>query len=960
MAMVLARCPQPAARRLVVPILFALLLAAAPPSHGQPPDADLLLHALRPPAAGGVVVVDRSLARLAGHRRLLMIGAHPDDEDTALLAHVVWDLGGEAAYLSLSRGDGGQNLIGGELGVGLGLLRSRELQAARERDGARQFFSRAFDFGFSRSLAETLRRWDREVLLTDAVRAIRSFRPQVVVSVFPPTPVAGHGQHQAAGWVAEHAFRLAGDPAAYPELAAEGLSPWQPAALYREVYADPESRTLVVPLRGGDVATGRSTYQIAMASRSAHASQDMGRIEELGHRDRPLAWLAGGAGPEGATLFAGVDPTLAGLLYALAGAPSTAPAAPAAAAHRPSGDTAGGAGPGGAQDGAAATRLLALRDRLMAIERVAAETRATLVPSRLAASVPALAGLVAELRAARAEARALPAELVAAEARATLAAMLREREQIASTALAAAAGVVLEAWSESETVVAGAADATGATKVSVQVWASAGTPAVLSELAFELAHGWEVAGLDGGAGELAAGTLLLREGTLRAPRAAPSAPDFVRGLVSGPAGDLYDWRALASAERGRPFAAPEVVVRATLEIAGVPVELRRAVVHRRVDQARGEVRRPLRVLPAVEVKLPAAELVLVAGSAPRLAVELAAHTAADWEGTLEITAPAGWAVQPAVPVKVPGGGVWRGELPLVAPAATERPVAVGVVALGGRGERFDAAFPLIEYPHIAPVVWPRPAVASVSLVDAALPRARSLAYLRGASDRIPEVLAELGVPFTLVSGADLAEGDLERFGVIVLGPRAYETEPALADANRRLLDWARAGGVLIVQYQQYGFVQAGQAPYPLPIARPHDRVTDEGAPVHLLVPEHPVFHVPNRLGPADWDGWVQERGLYFARDPAPEYRRLLAIDEPEVGALDGGLLDAPLGKGRYVYTGLAFFRQLPAGVPGAVRLFLNLLDLEPAAAASAAVAPSAAGGPPGESAAAARATTAAR
>ncbi|HEX6202256.1 MAG TPA: PIG-L family deacetylase, partial [Thermoanaerobaculia bacterium] len=276
---------------------------------------------LEPPTAGGYERVERVLAKLSGHRRVLVIGAHPDDEDTTLLALAARLPGGESAYLSLSRGEGGQNLIGPELGPALGLVRSRELLAARDVDGARQFFTRAYDFGYTRSLDETLTLWPRQVLLEDAVRVIRRFRPEIVVSVFPPDERAGHGQHQAAGVTAEAAFHAAGDPDAFPEMAAEGLPAWQPAALYRNTWwRGAEETTVRLPAGDPDPLTGRSAFQTAMASRSRHRSQDMGMLQPLGPQEARLGRVAGageaapaaGGGEEVApgNLFAGVDTRL--------------------------------------------------------------------------------------------------------------------------------------------------------------------------------------------------------------------------------------------------------------------------------------------------------------------------------------------------------------------------------------------------------------------------------------------------------------------------------------------------------------------------------------------------------------------------------------------------------------------------------------------------------------------------
>jgi hypothetical protein len=237
------------------------------------------------------------------------------------------------------------------------------------------------------------------------------------------------------------------------------------------------------------------------------------------------------------------------------------------------------------------------------------------------------------------------------------------------------------------------------------------------------------------------------------------------------------------------------------------------------------------------------------------------------------------------------------------------------------------AVPVVDHPHIRPTPYPEPAVVSIAATDLDLPPLR-VGYVRGAADRVPELLAEVGVPIEVLDAAALAGGDLSAYDAIVVGSRAYETDPALARANPRLLAYARAGGLVIVQYQQYQFVEGGFAPFPLDIARPHGRVTDETAQVTLLAPDHPVFHRPNEIGAGDWAGWVQERGLYFPGTWDSAYVPLLAMGDPGREAERGALLVAPVGEGTWVYTGLAFFRQLPAGVPGAYRLFANLLALE--------------------------------
>jgi hypothetical protein len=277
-----------------------------------------------------------------------------------------------------------------------------------------------------------------------------------------------------------------------------------------------------------------------------------------------------------------------------------------------------------------------------------------------------------------------------------------------------------------------------------------------------------------------------------------------------------------------------------------------------------------------------------------------------------------------------GAGKGAGERGASADAPHDEVVAVRVKAVLENGAIMEDAVPLIEYPHISAVPSPRRSAIEVRSLELELPELESVGYVRGASDRVPESLLEIGLPLRLLSGEqilDLGDAGLGRFDAIVVGSRAYESDPRLGEANQRLLDYVRGGGLLIVQYQQYDFVQRGFAPFPLTIGRPHDRITDETSPVELLATEHAALVRPHRIDAADWADWVQERGLYFARTWDPAYQPVVRFTDPGMPPQDGGLLVAELGEGTYVYTGLAFFRQLPAGVPGAFRLFMNLLAL---------------------------------
>ncbi len=908
--------------RRILPVLLllaALLVLLHPTSPAGASGAlDPLNDPLVPPAAGGVARADRLLAKLTGHRRLLVIGAHPDDEDTTLIAYVARALGGEAAYLSLSRGEGGQNLIGPELGMELGLLRSRELLAARGIDGGRQFFTRAFDFGYTRSLAETFERWPREVLLEDTVRVIRRFRPQVVVSVFPPDERAGHGQHQAAGVVADEAYEMAGDPDAVPELAAEGLSPWRPQALYRGARWRPEEATLEIPLGVLEGVSGRSIYQIAMASRSQHRCQDMGRLQPLGPFTGRLAWERGAGRREDAAagdLFAGIDTRLAAVAEPL---PEPLRAA--------------------------------VGERLARVEELARQARSELTAAEPGAVLPLAAEIHLQLTEAlaavesRAEAAGVPADRGSAGTElgryAGVADLIEEKRAVAAELLAAVAGLGLDAFADRDLLVAGSE-----LTVETAVWDAGGSGAVLLDVRLTSVSGFPVEpaeiededSFESRFRDTAEPGYFRRAFRVHVPPDTPATVPYF--LAAPPDGDLYDWTTASPPLRGEPFAPPPLSASFRLRLAGEEIDLVREVVHRRQDQALGEVRRALRVVPPLEVTVAQDLLVWPTDrSEPHTPeVTLTSHAAFPLAGRLEASAPDGWrsSTQPFhLPAEnarstvrltlQPSGAVAPGEHPITVTAVVDCAADGSDCAAEGR---YDAAVPLVDYSHVRATPYPRPAAVRVVALDLALPPVDRIGYVRGAADRVPEALIDLGLPVELLAPTELATRDLSPFDALVIGARAFEVSPALGSANPLLLDYARGGGLVIVQYQQYDYSTGGYAPYPLEIARPHGRVTDQAAAVTVLEPDSPVLTTPNVIGPGDWDGWVQERGLYMPSSWGEPFRPLLAMADPREEPQRGALLVAPVGEGTYVYTGLAFFRQLPAGVPGAYRLFANLLAL---------------------------------
>ncbi len=865
------RAVQSPLMRRGLPIALAAALAAAAAGGALPPEPD----PLAPPAAGGLAAVDRALARLAVHARLLVVGAHPDDEDTELLSWVSRGLGGEAAYLSLSRGEGGQNLIGPELGVELGVIRTGELLAARRLEGGRQYFTRAYDFGYTRSLEETFARWPRHELQEDAVRVVRRFQPQVLVAVFAAGRRAGHGQHQASAVIATDAYQLAGDGERFGALPE---APWTPSALYRRAWRG-EDATLTYSLAALEPITGRSLAQIAAASRSCHRSQDMGVLQPLGPAEGGLVWLAGGAGADGREPFAGIDTRLAAIAATV-------------------GDDA----------------LRGELERLLGeVEREARGARARLSPSSTADAVQPLASIVERLR------RGIGLLAGAGDPAPAARRLLAEKLAIAERGLAAAAGVVVDAVADRETVTPG-----GELELTTELWAAGDGRVAVTAVTALGRDGWQpaesVEAEDGG------GLVRRRFRVTLAADAPPTTPYFLRRPLRG---ELYDWSEAPAEERGEPLGTPPLVARFELAIGGAAVTLEREAVYRWADQAFGERRRPLRAVPAIEVEVqPGLVVRPVAAAAGELAVTVRTNASRPLAVRLDWRQPADWPRLAARQLELAPGGSQTVRLALPATVGAGRFSLTAVVEQPpAPGRSAGLALRVVEAPHVRPVAVPVAATAEVSQFPLRLPRLTAIGYVVGTSDRLPAVLAALGLPVELVPAAELERAELARYDAIVIGSRAYESQPALARANGRLLDYARLGGLVVVEYQQYAFARGGYAPYPLDITRPHGRVTDEGAPVELLAPDHPVFLRPNRITAADWQGWVQERGLYFAGSWDERYRPLVALADPGLPPERGALLVAAVGEGAWIYTGLSFFRQLPAGVAGAVRLFVNLLAL---------------------------------
>jgi len=810
------------------------------------PGSAMALVPRRPDAAE----IQLALKKLQVLGSVLYVAAHPDDENTRLMAWLVNGRLADTAYLSMTRGDGGQNLIGPEIGDLLGVIRSQELLAARRIDGGRQFFTRAIDFGFSKSPEETLRIWNREQVLADTVRIFRQFQPDVVITRFPTTGRETHGHHTSSAWIARDAMAASGDPKRFPEQL-DRLTPWRPRRLLwntsRWFYDKPEDlkpdALLQVDVGAYNPLLGESFTEMAARSRSMHKSQGFGSSGQRGEVLEFLEPVEGEGKPS--DLFEGTDTTWRRI-------------------------------PGGQAVGEILER---------AYREFAPETPAGIVP---------------RLIEARARLVALPpgrwTNTKLADLDQVIAACLGLYLEAAADVYAAAPGetvkINLEAVNRSPLAVR-------LRKVSI---AAAGSDSA-----------WEQ-DLDGR--QSFKKTI---EVTLPADLQS-SQPYWLREK-----GTLGMFRVDDAALIGLPENPPALSASFALEVAGTPIAFERPVVYKRTDPVQGEQYRPFEVIPTVAVGITESVFVLPPEMASHaVAVEVRAGRAGI-EGTLRLEAPAGWTASPTSrPFRIDAKDASATlTFDLAAPAAPSAGILKAVAEVAGR--RYGRGLVHITHDHIPTQVVMPAAEARVVRADVRR-KGQNIGYVQGAGDQVPAGLREIGYTVTELSMDDLVPGRLRAFDAIVLGVRAYNTLERIRFQQPALHDYVKAGGTLIVQYTTAQELKVDAvAPLPLTISR--DRVSEEGAEVRFLVPEHPALNEPNRITAADFEGWVQERGLYFAGTWDPAFTPLLSCHDAGEPPRDGGLLVATYGDGWFVYTGYSFFRQFPAGVPGAYRLFANLLAL---------------------------------
>ncbi len=850
----------------------------------------------------GAAALGSVLDGLSTRGRVLTIAAHPDDEDTQFIAWLTRGRHVETAYLSLTRGDGGQNLIGNELGESLGAIRTQELLSARRIDGGRQYFTRAFDFGFSKNAEETFTHWPKDTILGDVIRVVRAFRPQVMVAFFSGTPRDGHGHHQVSGILAREAYELAADTVRFP-VASYGL-PWTPSKFYRSSRQAPAEGTLRMNVGEYNALLGRSYYEIAAESRSQHKSQGFGVLQRKGAIIDVVQREAARVGPanakEEASIFDGIDTTWT---------PLRAKLSPAVRGQL---------------------------DSALALAREAHQAYRADDPTPIIAP---LASTLRLLRAVRASLPTAPAVLFAGQAgmtprisprRATdadpelwdaLQLLTSRTEQ----ALTLAAGVALEATAPRavfpvrETKKTNVGDSM---PVTVTVFNRGHVPVTLAYAGMR-----DYAQPAGGFPEK------------NVPIAPDSALTLQRWAVAfEPASPWWrlngrkqqDWfqTPIDANDEAASEDRTATVVQASVVIAGETVLLKAPVVNRFADPVKGDQQVPVAAVPGITIQLASAIEYMRAGVPVERDIPVRIQSAYDSTSSVRVRLdlPAGLKADSAQRVReLPAGGSAIVSFHVTGMVPVGRHI-VGAFAMHDNVESVSGYY-TIAYDHIAPQRLYGTSGMYLSAVSVKLPPRARVGYITGSADLGMEALRQLDVNVEKIEPAALASTDLSRFTSIVVGPRAYESSDELVRQNPRLLDYANKGGTLVVQYGAQDMSKFPTVtPYPLGWTRPAARVTMEQAPVKVLQPTSPLLTGPNKIGADDWNDWVQERATYMPSTIDKRYTSILSMNDPDEPENRGALLEAQVGKGRYVYVTLALFRQLPAGVPGAARILLNLVN----------------------------------
>ncbi|MGB8673678.1 MAG: PIG-L family deacetylase [Candidatus Acidiferrales bacterium] len=789
--------------------------------------------------------------------RILYVTAHPDDEWASLLAYLARGKFADVAMLQITRGQGGQNAIGPEQGEALGVIRTEELLAAGRHYGVRQYFTRAPDFGFSKSADQTLSIWG-QLPLEDMVRVIRTFRPQIVINGWGGTHW-GHGQHQASGILTPQAVAEAADPKAFPDQIAEGLAPWK---VEFDLRPNDEPSAGSVELATNDVSPiwGVSYVEMGMEGHAQHRSQGTPAYFNSPFFRRPVYLERENIKGDGAGGFDGK--VLAEPITTLA---TRFPAFQSVL------------------DPALATadqQLAAAEKSLLALDRTAA-----------AQSLAAAGDAIVRVRAQ-----------IAGQGDGNNAAALweldRVRERI-DAALTDDIALPLTVQASRHELVAGEG-------VTVEMTV-AGKPAVPVKWSLE----------DDGSVTLPSGWGNLS----KAKKGSEGTWQFDVKIPAGAKTPSNPQDAIL------PFPPPLLTATLRLDVFGYELTIQKPVQAMEASTT-GIETYPLTMVPAVTLSVEPKQVIVPAkrAAAPvQLLARVRYHGTVPAKVAAAVDAPKGWTVVPIAPLAFSGPGDELVRFEITPPAG----IAAGAYPLHPYAKLDGAVFrtSLETIPTLPTRTVSESADAQVHILDLTVPAGLHIGYVAAENDALPDILRQLGIRVDLLDEVTLAFGDLSRYDAIVIGIRAYELRPDVVRSNRRLLDYVESGGTLLVQYQRdFAWNKLLPAPFKAVMPEHAARVTDPNSPVRFLAPDNPLLNTPNKITQADFQGWEQERGIYFWGTFGEPYQAVLGLKDPGEPETNGSLVYARDGKGVYIYTGLSFFRELPAGVPGAYRLFINLIS----------------------------------
>lgn len=779
--------------------------------------------------------IRQGLAGLNVTGSVLYIAAHPDDENTRLLTYLSKEKKVRTGYLSLTRGDGGQNLIGTEQGDLLGLIRTQELLAARRTDGAEQFFSRANDFGFSKTSAESFKIWGKEQILSDVVWVIRSFKPDVIITRFPEDARAGHGQHQASAILAREAFVAAADPKRFPEQL-KFVKIWQAKRIVWNTFNFGAANTTSDDQLKLDVGVfnpllGKSYGEIAAESRSNHKSQGFGSALQRGSAIEFFSPVAGDPATKG--LFEGLD-------------------------------------------------LRLDRDKGTVKAQQLLNTITTAFdPSAPAKSIPALLELKEEVKG------------------------LPFKHRLLDDLILACAGIWVETVAAEPEY-----SLDGSVPVLLSAISRVGDQFPLKITLQQLSNGKVVDLLPN---HMATQALLLSAGSIGLTQ-----PYWLK--TTHPIGSyMID----SLSHLGMPEAPAPTAGVFRISFGKQFIDITRPIVYKHTDPVKGELYQPLVIAPPVTATMTEKSFLFSNNTSKKINVQLKGFKDG-LKGMIKPEVPAGWKVYPEkVEIDLPKKGMLKNLEFMVTPAGNVSGGKLSFLAIVD-GKTYNQGLKVLNYDHI-PVQTLFPAAeAKVERADLKF-SGMNIGYIAGAGDLIPESLTQIGYHVTWLTEKQVIDGDLSGYDAVITGVRLYNINEQAPAMQPKLMEYVKNGGTLLVQYNVNGTLKVNDiGPYPFRITR--DRVTDEDAQVSLLAPNDPALNFPNKITAKDFDGWIQERGLYFADEIDKHYVQVLGMNDTGEPSNNGSLLVAPYGKGKFVYTSLAFFRELPAGVPGAYRLFVNLIS----------------------------------